>query len=340
MNLSLLLPGLLELASVGVDNRHPRLRKWLARAESDNRAIKCYEQALLDALGAEVPDNADIPAAQCSWIADFDESAPVLSARADPVFLKADKDHARLISADSLQLEIHETQDILASLNAHFEQDGVRFSAGQKDRWYVSGVQSAPPDTPPTSHAAGRNVSAFLSDSPQTARWRQITTEAQMLLHSHPVNQAREARGLQAVNSLWCWGAGKLALHDVQTECKLYSNAAFAVGLGKLTGMRVFPLQEAQGLPQKIFQQLDSQTLSSVIILDTRLLESILQGDTEQQRAVLAEWENIMLAVAEKMLLRGRLAQVRLDPCDGRQFILSRRALLRFWRKPKPVMPT
>ena len=33
--------------------------------------------------------------------------------------------------------------------------------------------------------------------------------EAQMVLHAHPVNQAREARGELAVNSVWFWGAGE-----------------------------------------------------------------------------------------------------------------------------------
>ena len=32
-----------------------------------------------------------------------------------------------------------------------------------------------------------------------------------MLLHAHPVNEAREARGEPAVNSLWLWGAGPRA---------------------------------------------------------------------------------------------------------------------------------
>ena len=34
--------------------------------------------------------------------------------------------------------------------------------------------------------------------------------EIQMLLHEHPINAAREARGALAVNSLWLWGAGRL----------------------------------------------------------------------------------------------------------------------------------
>ena len=38
-----------------------------------------------------------------------------------------------------------------------------------------------------------------------------LLNEAQMVLHAHPVNEAREARGEPAVNSLWLWGAGRAA---------------------------------------------------------------------------------------------------------------------------------
>ncbi|MBB5204281.1 hypothetical protein HNQ51_001595 [Inhella inkyongensis] len=40
-------------------------------------------------------------------------------------------------------------------------------------------------------------------------RWlRRLQNEAQMLLHDHPVNQAREAQGRLRVNSVWLWGSG------------------------------------------------------------------------------------------------------------------------------------
>jgi hypothetical protein len=36
--------------------------------------------------------------------------------------------------------------------------------------------------------------------------WRQLVNELQMLWFTHPVNQARQARGLAPVNSLWLFG--------------------------------------------------------------------------------------------------------------------------------------
>ena len=37
-----------------------------------------------------------------------------------------------------------------------------------------------------------------------------VLNEAQMVLHQHPINAARESRGALTANALWCWGFGSL----------------------------------------------------------------------------------------------------------------------------------
>lgn len=55
---------------------------------------------------------------------------------------------------------------------------------------------------------AGRPLTPWLP----AERWlRRLQNEAQMLLHEHPVNQARSARGLLPVNSVWLYGSGPAA---------------------------------------------------------------------------------------------------------------------------------
>ncbi|MGZ7354524.1 hypothetical protein ACXWRX_09325, partial [Streptococcus pyogenes] len=49
-----------------------------------------------------------------------------------------------------------------------------------------------------------------LPQGPQGRRWRVLINEAQVLLHQHPLNAERRAKGLPPVNSLWLWGAGRL----------------------------------------------------------------------------------------------------------------------------------
>ena len=54
--------------------------------------------------------------------------------------------------------------------------------------------------------AAGRPIEPWLPESRVLRRWQ---NEAQMLLHAHPLNAEREARGEHAVNSVWIGDIGR-----------------------------------------------------------------------------------------------------------------------------------
>lgn len=54
--------------------------------------------------------------------------------------------------------------------------------------------------------AAGQHIEPWLPDSRVLRRWQ---NEAQMLLHGHPLNEEREARGAHAVNSVWLGDIGR-----------------------------------------------------------------------------------------------------------------------------------
>jgi len=58
----------------------------------------------------------------------------------------------------------------------------------------------------PAWRTAGRPLDSHLPEGPRGAEWRRWLTEAQMLLHEHPLNQQREARGLRPLNALWLAG--------------------------------------------------------------------------------------------------------------------------------------
>jgi len=58
----------------------------------------------------------------------------------------------------------------------------------------------------PAWRTAGRPLDSHLPEGPRGAEWRRWLTEAQMLLHEHPLNQQREARGLRPLNALWLSG--------------------------------------------------------------------------------------------------------------------------------------
>jgi hypothetical protein len=57
----------------------------------------------------------------------------------------------------------------------------------------------------------GRNVDVWMPEAEQAGPLRRLQNEMQMLLYTHPINDARIGRGLLPVNSFWVSGAGALA---------------------------------------------------------------------------------------------------------------------------------
>lgn len=335
--LTLILPGLSEVSAVDMLGRCARLHKLTGRASESVTRCEGYEQSLMHAMGYDIPGRAGLPGAQCSYLTDFNESAPWHCARADPVFLRTEQNHARLVSAECLALDAQDAHTIITDLNSHFDGDGLYFSMGQKDRWYVSGKPSAGLDSAPTTLVAGRNVASFLPHAREATPWRQLATEVQMLLHTHPVNEKRSSAGLMPVNALWFWGAGKLERQTVSSDYRLFSNSAFALGLGSLTGITAFPLQDVHSaLSSRLVALLamsngGRSTCRNIIVVHTDLLEAILTGDTARQATALAVLEAGVLRYAEQLLKRGLIRRVRIDTCDGRAYLLSRRQLFQFW---------
>ena len=90
------------------------------------------------------------------------------------------------------------------------------------------------------SRPASRN--AGVRACPAKAPGDALLNEAQMLLHAHPVNEAREARGELAINSLRLWGAGRA---PGSAHCRWQSVTAddpAVRGAARLAGARHRPL--------------------------------------------------------------------------------------------------
>ncbi len=93
---------------------------------------------------------------------------------------------------------------------------GWQLHWGSATRWYASHPSLAQLPSASLDRVVGRNVDLWLNDHPamrpelrpQLRLLRRLQAEAQMLLHTHPVNEAREAAGQLPVNSFWLSGTG------------------------------------------------------------------------------------------------------------------------------------
>lgn len=126
---------------------------------------------------------------------------------AAPVHLVLQRDTYSLSAPVPLPLEPEEIDALTEALNKHFEAESLKFFWHQ-NQWFLRlannpGIQTTLPE-----NIINKDIDAFLPKGEGATQWAAFINELQMLLFTHPVNQAREARNLPVVNSVWCYGGG------------------------------------------------------------------------------------------------------------------------------------
>jgi len=206
--LNLIVPGL----ATWRDNPHseaiamPGLDRLLARGRAVDGETS-LAGSLCDAFG--IARQQDNPLAPVCAAYDGLAAGEGYWLRADPVYLQVGMRGMTLLDAAHIGLDAEESRDLAASLAPLFESVGWRLYAPQPGRWYANPSQAVELSTTPLDQATSRLVNSTLPVGISAARIMRLVNDAQILLHDHPVNQAREARGQAPINSLWLWGGGE-----------------------------------------------------------------------------------------------------------------------------------
>lgn len=133
-----------------------------------------------------------------------------------PVHWHVGTDQVTLADPEALQLDEPGSRALFEAVRPLFDEDGLRLVFGQATRWYVAHPSLQGLRTASLDRVVGRNVDPWLGDgdgggvaaASPLRRWRRLQSEVQMLLHDHPINAEREAKGLLPVNSFWLSGCG------------------------------------------------------------------------------------------------------------------------------------
>lgn len=169
-----------------------------------------HERALARALGLPVSDGL-IPWAALQARTTFD--APESSsawAFITPCHWRNGAKHVAMGSLPLPDFEAQESLALLAAMQPYFLEDGISLHYDQADRWLACGDVFKDLATASPDRVAGRDVAHWLPGSPSAMALQRLQSEMQMLLYHHPVNDAREAREVQVVNSFWISGTGAL----------------------------------------------------------------------------------------------------------------------------------
>ena len=204
----------------------PHLERLLARLSPAGRDegdaydfSPPHERALARAWGWRGADGALPFAARSAGLdgIDVNTSGGLAWALLTPAHWQLGRDHVSLLDPDALALEEPESRALFESFRGWLESDGFVAAWGASGRWYAARPDLAGLATASLDRAIGRSVDLWLrasaaGETPAQAGARKVVrrlqSEAQLLLHEHPVNEAREARGALPVNSFWVSGCG------------------------------------------------------------------------------------------------------------------------------------
>ena len=203
--LVLIVPGMLALSAEAIAAMGSLA--ILARYAGAPRSEACgITAALLNALGAP----AATPVAPLALLGAGSDPAGDYVLCADPVHLVADRDTVVLVgTVDDLSHE--DADELVRMLDRHFAGDDLRFEAVRPDAWFARRQHAPDIATTPVDAARGRKLFSSLPRGAQAGTWKRWQNEIEMLLHEHPVNAAREARGEARVSGVWFWGGGRVA---------------------------------------------------------------------------------------------------------------------------------
>ncbi|HEX7643064.1 MAG TPA: hypothetical protein VF472_12730 [Burkholderiaceae bacterium] len=221
-----------------------------------------------------------------------------------PVHIHIARDHLVLTDRRRLPLAEVESRALFDMAKPAFEAAGKPLLYGNAGTWLVRaddwrGLQTASPDA-----ACGHNVDIWMPKGPGEREWRKLQNEVQMEWHDNRINQEREARREQPVNSLWIWGG-----------------AAFPI----------------DAKPPALHEGGFDTTKEEAFALLDDLSEPALAEDwglwLERVQALEAAWFTPLLAA----LKGGKLERATLyltHAGELRTFIITKSSLLKFWARP------
>ena len=292
-----------------------------SRLTNANTATQSLQALLCSDCGVNV--TYDCPIAALTQLGEYDTPIDTTTywLLATPVHLTLQRDFFSMTEA--LTLSNADSLSLIAHLNAHFADNDYVFSLTPSQQWLLKVPNKHELLTTPISQVIGRDTRPYMPSGADAAWAAQLTNEIQMLLFEHPINQAREARGELAMNSIWLSGTGTLPEIPVTISNKsIYSDHVIVKGLAKRTQLPLFTE------PLSIGRLLSDNKMGG-----RNAAETILWIDLAKTQH---DWFTDILRLLRKRELKhinlyfelsGKVLELTLSTWD----------IWKFWRKRKPI---
>jgi hypothetical protein len=311
MSLTFLIPDWARLA--GNAPRLTALETLLARADS-----RPAPEGGVDGMLAEIFNLTSIPAAApLTRLADDGEQDDAFWFCANPVHLAADRDQLIMLPPAALEIGAEEARALADTFNRMYVSDGFRLETPVPSRWYLRVPTSMNCVTQDPKNIAGGPIFDFMPSGPDAPRLKQLMTEMQMLLHDHPVNQAREVTGKQPVNTVWVWGGGCLPESRARGPNRVVTDIRLIQGLALFCGsdyVRWNGLLENLAVAQTALLALHADDATGLEMIEMRAARPLLQA-----------------------LQQGFVQSVDIYPGGADVYRVTRSMLRRLWRRRRAL---
>jgi hypothetical protein len=323
-SLTLIVPGIApSLARAIADNaaRWPRLARLAGQGRIGPVTrdalpdLRSWQQGLLDALGLGATA-AQYPSAAVTRTGAANERASGYWMHATPMHFAAGLDH---LSAVLLDGERAVTGPELAGLEAvvreHLAAASYELVRTSADQWLVRVPHALEVSTVEPGLAARGPLEDRLPRGRDAPSLRRLMTELQMILHEHPVNVGRLGRGVPEFNAIWLHGGGEIGKITPRELPPAFGDDLYLRG--------IYRLHDTSGAEQPD----DARDL--LARLDTR--EAVAVVPCNDLDTLESRW----LVPLVDALRAGTLARLDLL-LDRWRIAMERRALIRFWKSPRP----
>ncbi len=255
--------------------------------------------------------------------------------RADPVYLKTDAHGVYCLGNQHLQIEPDESHAIITSLNEYFKDEGLALFPGSSQSWVMKCDSPSKMATNTLADVEGRSIDRLLPSGPDALAWHKRLAECQLILNQHPVNLARQEKGMLPINSLWFWGIGSLPSGIVSVFDSMYSDNKMMQGLGLLSNT---PCYRDLKMFDNYYDKILANGHQHCAIIDSRIKRAANLTQMDLRKQLLSYYETHWFAPISQALLDGKIKSVYVDACDGRRFLVSKRHFKYFWRKNQNLM--
>lgn len=196
----------------------PHLDRLLARlspagtdAGEETDFAPPHERALARHLGLPAAADGTTPWAAWHRQQAHQDAGGAAWAFVTPCQWQVSTEHVTLGDTALLQLDEAGSRALLDIVAPWFLEDGITLIYDQPTRWLARGDLFDGLATASLDRVVQRDVRVWMPDAARARVLHRLQSEMQMLLYTHPFNDARAEQRLAPVNSFWVHGAGRLS---------------------------------------------------------------------------------------------------------------------------------